>query len=269
MSYLDEDILEDLKKQMDSGGTTYTDAEFLHFAWLTSEEVYNRLLPYPLKPIDEPIAWAFVANYPEVEGLFPYKEYGLSLVCQYKGKVGRYWLSMGLTDDVAVYFGREIYGFPKKYAEIQFKKKAETIEGSGSRREMQIFSVKADLTGNVNDSLFTKLIDKYNLNSNDVPNYNFKELLSTSGKSLAYFPRLTACWSKTELHETKLGEVKIELPTHQYDPWNEVKIVKLLGGQYVKVNTVLTAAKNLKKIGLFRVLKYMPHAFKKYDMRKE
>jgi acetoacetate decarboxylase len=266
MSFVNENVLEDLKEQMKGGGTIYTDAEFLYFFWLSSKEVYNRLLPYPLKPLEDPIVWAFVADYPEVEGLFPYN--GLSLLCQYKGKIGMYWLSMGLTDDVAVFLGREIYGFPKKCAEITFTKKGDLVEGSGLRRQMPIFSVKASLTGNVNDSKIFDLMEKYNFGTVEIPNYNFKELLSTSGKNLDYFPRLTECWGKSDVHEDKFGEVEVELSVHPYDPWNEVKIVKLLGGRYVKSNTVLTAAKDLKKIGIFRVLKYMPHAFKKYDMRK-
>lgn len=111
-------------------------------------------------------------------------------------------------------------------------------------------------------------MEKYDLSSDVIASYNFKELLSTSGKSLDYFPRLTACWGKSEVHELKFAEVEVELPIHLYDPWNEDNIVQLLGGFYVKANIVLTSAKNLKRNSLIRVLKYTPHAFKKYYVRK-
>jgi acetoacetate decarboxylase len=211
---------------------------------------------------------AFVAHYPEVASLFPYDESGLSLVCKYKGKIGMYWLSMTLTDDVGVFWGREIYGFPKKYGKIVFKKDGDKIEGSGSRRVMPFFSVKADLSKDANDPELNVILKKYGFDKDSIANFNFKELISTSGKSMDYFPRLTACWSDGKIHEQKFGHVEVELPNHPYDPWHEVEIKKLLGCMYEKKTTVLTAAKDLKKIGLFRILKYMPHMFKKYDLRK-
>ena len=55
------------------------------------------------------------------------------LVCKYKGEVGVYILAMHVDNDMAMALGREMFGYPKKMAEIKFKPGRVGASGWGVR----------------------------------------------------------------------------------------------------------------------------------------
>lgn len=267
MSFIDNDMTGFIRRQMKSGGTTYYDAELVNAFWLTDEEVYRSHIPYPLKPLPDPIVIAFAGRYPKVAGLFPYDEYGLALLCSYRGAVGKYWLSMGLSDDIATFFGREIYGIPKKMADIEYSSEDGHVECRGSRRGQEIFRMVFDRTAKLEEG--GELLAKYGLIDGDLPLYNIKELLSTSVTRLDYLPRLTSCSFTMKAKDAGPAQVQIDLHEHPHDAWYKLPVKQILGATYARGDAVLSAGKKLKRIGFTRLLGYLPHLRKKYDRGDE
>jgi len=107
-------------------------AEMLTIFWETKPETVAKLLPPPLKPANQPIAMAFVANYPRTNFDVVYKESALFLRAVYNGEEGGYCLSMPVTNDMAMAAGREFLGFPKKMADVYFKRDGGSVEGGRS-----------------------------------------------------------------------------------------------------------------------------------------
>ena len=254
------------EKRKKGEGTTYYNAEILSFLWETRPDIYKKLLPYPLKPIDKPIVAGFVADYPRVSSLMPYKESGLFLVCKYKSTIGIYCLSMSLTDDIATIAGREFLGFPKKMAKIHFKRTGNIVEGWAERHGSRFFNVSAELNGKPNEIDALDIIKEYNLDSKISTCFNFKEMFSPDAKKFDYRPHLVACEVEYNTEEDLVGEVTLDLLPHKYDPWYEVEIVRLLGARYSRGTNILKSGKNLKRIRLTRLLSYVPHVFKKFDI---
>ena len=90
----------------------FYDAEMLTVLWETKPDIVRRLLPPPLKPAAQPLAMAFVANYPRTNFDVTYQESALFLRAEWEGEEGGYCLSMSVTNDIAMAGGREIFGFP-------------------------------------------------------------------------------------------------------------------------------------------------------------
>jgi len=58
---------------------------------------------------------------------------------------------MPVTNDMALVLGREVFGYPKKIANIYMKRDGENVEGWTERHETRFFEVRARLTGKFND----------------------------------------------------------------------------------------------------------------------
>jgi acetoacetate decarboxylase len=130
----------------------FYDAEMLTLLWETKPEIIARLLPAPLKPASQPVAMAFVANYPRTNFDVTYYESALFIRASYNGEEGNYCLSMPVTNDMAMAGGREMFGFPKKIADIHLKRDGEVISGWTERRGIRFMEVKAKMTGKFNDA---------------------------------------------------------------------------------------------------------------------
>jgi len=134
------------------------DAEMLVVMWETRSEIIKRLLPPPLKPIDRPLATAFVAHYPKTNfGPF-YCEGSLFVRAQFDGVAGNYCLAMPVTRDTAMAFGREEFGYPKKMANIKFRRSAHSVRAQVERHGIRFFEVRARLTGKTNTEEFQSII---------------------------------------------------------------------------------------------------------------
>ena len=126
--------LDEIKQKKEEMVTSvFKGAEMLWVFWETKKEIIEHVLPPPLEPLDRPIALAFVANYPSHSYGVPYTEAALMIRCQYKGDIGNYFLAMPLTDDRATFAGREIFGFPKKLANVHFEKNENQLYGYSER----------------------------------------------------------------------------------------------------------------------------------------
>jgi acetoacetate decarboxylase len=159
-------------------------AEMLAALWGTKPEIVERFLPPPLKPVERPIAMALVADYPKTNFGLSYKECGLFLAAQYKGIEGNYCLAMPVTDDLAMAGGREVFGYPKKMANIGFDNQGGAMEGFSERHGVKYFQIKAELTGEPNDPSMLELLGAPAAPGEERESfsYNFKQFTNSEGQ---------------------------------------------------------------------------------------
>jgi acetoacetate decarboxylase len=165
--------LEEIAKEYQQNSVFY-DAEMLTVYFETTPEVIKRLLPPPLKPAKYPIGGAFVANYPKTSFGVTYLESALFLQAEYNGEEGAYCLAMPVTNDMALILGREVFGYPKKMADIYIKRNGEKVEGWTERHNTRFFEVRAKLTGRFNDEAAQKMIMERMASNMGLVVYNFK-----------------------------------------------------------------------------------------------
>lgn len=218
----------------------FYDAEMLTVYFETKPEIVARLLPAPLKPAILPIGAAFVANYPKTNFGVSYLESALVLLADHNGEQGIYILAMPVTNDIALILGREVFGYPKKIANIGLVKKDDVVEGWTERHGNRFFDVKAKLTGKFNDEAAQQLMTETLTNESDSIVYNFKFFQSPERKGFDYNPRLMREIVRFRRSTMKLGEAEMVFRSSEHDFWGDVEIVRVLGAVYsVGHNTMM------------------------------
>jgi acetoacetate decarboxylase len=245
----------------------FFDAEILMVFWETKPEIIARLLPPPLKPAKDPVAMAFVAFYPRTNFDVTYKESALFVRAAYNGEEGNYCLAMPVTNDIAMAGGREVFGYPKKMAEIHFARNNGLAQGWTERRGVRFMEVRARLTGKFNDEEAQKKLMETTLeNDGSIRgiSYNFKHFPAPEGGAFDYNPRLVRQETILRPKEMLLGEAEIILKASDYDPWAEVEVVKMLGALYTKGDNSMLGGKVVAEVDL---MQFAPYAFLKWDMK--
>ena len=248
--------------------TDFYGAEMLTVFWETKPETVAKLLPPPLKPAKQPLAMAFIANYPRTNIDVVYKESGLYLRAVYNGEEGGYCLAMPVTNDIAMAGGREVFGFPKKMADIHFQRDGNSVEGWTERRAIRFMEVRARLTGKFNDPAAQEIVMAMRSTAADgsikVITYNFKHFPAPEGGAFDYNPRLVKVESARKSKEMLFGEAEIIFRHSDYDPWAEVEVVRMLGALYTVGDNSILSGKSVAEVGF---LEFLPYAFLKWDFK--
>ena len=111
------------------GPYRFVDREFLIIAYRTDREALEAVVPEPLT-FDEPIVKYEFIRMPDSTGFGDYTETGQVIPVKFKGKEGSYSHAMFLNDGPPIYGGRELWGFPKKYAQPSLTVDKDTLVGT-------------------------------------------------------------------------------------------------------------------------------------------
>lgn len=76
----------------------------------------------------------------------PFMDCAIVVPVKYKHQYGGYYLFEYEDNDAAIAAGRELWGYPKKYAHIQLEEKNGVIKGVAHRSNQSIIEIECDLT---------------------------------------------------------------------------------------------------------------------------
>ena len=160
-----------------------------------------------------------------------------------------------------------MFGFPKKIADIHFKRDGEAISGWTERRGIRFMEVKAKMTGKFNDAQAQEAI--LNMAKSDDGtmrgiSFNYKYFPAPEGGTFDYDPRLVRQETILKPKVIEFGEAEIILKSSDYDPWHEVEVVKMLGAIYTLGDNSMLNGKVVSE-GAF--MQFAPYAFLKWDMK--
>ncbi len=256
--------IEEKRKKFQSGD--FFGAKMLTVYYETKPEIVKKLLPPPLKPTKYPLAFAFIASYNKTNFGLPYNESAIFLRADFNGEQGNYCIAMHVTDDLALILGREIFGYPKKIANIVLKVDGDKIEGFSERLGTRYIELKANITGKFNDMSSIKRLSEIGaLNisrKNPLVNFNYKCFNSPKIDTLDYNPRLIR--EEIVLVPTvfKMGEVDIKLDSSVHDPWSEIEVVNTYGAMYIECDFSMKKGDVVAEIDQKT---YEPYFFAKLD----
>lgn len=240
----------------------FYDAEMVTVLFETTPETLKRLLPPPLKPSALPIGFVFVADYPRTNFGVVYKESALFLQAEFNGEEGYYCLSMPVTDDIALILGREIYGYPKKIADIHLASKGKEIEGWTARHKVRFLETKVRLTGKCNEEWAQSVIAQKFQSPSDIVIYNFKYFPAPEGSGFDYNPRLIREVVRMNHRVVELGEATLTLKSSQHDPWGDIEVVRVLGAAHTVGHNVMLFGSVVAETD---TAQFAPFAFMKLD----
>lgn len=214
----------------------YRNAEVISITYKTNYETAAKMLPEELEFAgDYPTATILISNYP-FSTLGPYKEAILVLNVKYKGKEYGYMPNLFVTNEPPMLAGREIWGYAKKLAEIEFIKEHDQIcaiieRPKGNRILTAEISprenVKAEQWKNV-DAISLKKIPSATGEYDDVCQligceYTLNPIVATDG--------ITELWK---------GESSIKFENNNLlDPWYNVPVLEIEEAYYGHFNNYL------------------------------
>ena len=112
------------------GPYRFVDREYMMITYATDPEIIREQLPEPLEPVDEPLVHYEWIRMPDSSGFGSYTESGMVIPCRFRGEEMSFVAQMYLDDDPPIVAGREIWGFPKKYAHPKLEIVKDTLTGT-------------------------------------------------------------------------------------------------------------------------------------------
>jgi acetoacetate decarboxylase len=111
------------------GPYRFVDREYLIITYLTDPAALEKVVPEPLT-FGEPLVKYEFIRMPDSTGFGPYTESGQVIPVKFKDQAGSYSHAMFLNDGPPIYGGRELWGFPKKYAQPSLTVDKDTLLGA-------------------------------------------------------------------------------------------------------------------------------------------
>ena len=113
-----------------AGPYRFIDREYMVITYQTDAELIREQLPEPLEPLDQPLVHYEWIRMPDSSGFGSYTESGMVIPCRYGTTEVNFVAQMYLDDDPPIVAGREIWGFPKKYAHPKLEVVKDTLTGT-------------------------------------------------------------------------------------------------------------------------------------------
>jgi acetoacetate decarboxylase len=252
--------MEDIQKVINRKAT-FSNAEMLAILWLTKPEIIEKLLPPPLNPMNDPLVFCFVGNYPKTNFGLPYKESALFLGAEYEGELGFHCLSMPVTDDIAMAGGRELGGYPKKIAKINLEKDNNSCIGWTERHGIRFMEIQGNFEKDYEKPKIQEFLDLVTKNGGL---YVFNYLHSRKPIDGVIQPSFYLCKEliTINLQSINIGQGKATLNKSKHDPWVEVEVFEVLGAIYTISNNVMQGGIALTEVDPFT---FGPYAFRMWD----
>lgn len=113
-----------------AGPYRFVNREYMIITYETDPQVIRDQLPEPLEPLDRPLVHYEWIRMPDSSGFGSYTESGMVIPCKFRGEEMSFVAQMYLDDDPPIAAGREIWGFPKKYAHPKLQIVKDTLTGT-------------------------------------------------------------------------------------------------------------------------------------------
>lgn len=112
------------------GPYRFIDREYMIIVYESDPEAVRRAVPEPLTPEQGSLVFYEWIKMPDSSGFGDYTESGIVIPCVYQGEPINFTAQMYLNDDPPIVAGREIWGFPKKWAHPKMETVEDTLTGT-------------------------------------------------------------------------------------------------------------------------------------------
>lgn len=113
-----------------AGPYRFVDREYLAIAYETDPAALRAQLPEPIEPRGDGIVVYEWIKMPDSSGFGGYTESGVVIPGRFRGEEINFVAQMYLDDEAPIAAGREIWGFPKKYAHPRLELVKDTLTGT-------------------------------------------------------------------------------------------------------------------------------------------
>jgi acetoacetate decarboxylase len=200
----------------------YKDNVSLNIAFRTTPDALQALVPPPLLPNPGYLAFLYVGEFKVAAPIqVNYLEAGLGVPVLFHGQPGNYYVYLDLAMAGAIVPGREIWGWPKKDARIEFVVENNACRASVWREGVEIIRASVQSLESV-DPLPP---------SQDVPNYNLKIIPSVRRNHPPDVLQLTSSMGSSQKKALFRGQAVLSFASSPSDRLSEIPVLEILNGE--------------------------------------
>jgi acetoacetate decarboxylase len=198
----------------------YENNRVINILFRSAPEILRDLLPAPLLPNPDNLAFIYagVFNVPQKA---VYKEAGIGIPAFFGETFGNYLVYLYLDPPLAIMPGREIWGFPKKDAEITFKGQPGTANASVIRGGVTILSASVSAS---------ERIEPIPSQSNN-PSFNLKLIPSVKKDHPPDVLQLTSTTVISRKKELYRGKGSLAFNSASSDPLGSIPVLEIISGE--------------------------------------
>jgi acetoacetate decarboxylase len=216
----------------------YRNTRSISVAFETDIEAALQALPAPLALPEPATAMLSFYEYPWTT-FGAYNEAILSLLVEHKGRPMSYIMHIAVTTEPPMLAGREIWGFPKKLAQIEFKSEKDMVFGTlerpaGVRLASAIVRPERPAT---------------NGHSSAPPAVSFRLIPSAEEGGRPVCAEIIETHTEVKVREAWTGTGSIAFAeSSRLDPWNRLPVKRVLQASYVLSEMTLGFGKVIDRL---------------------
>jgi acetoacetate decarboxylase len=204
----------------------FRDNKIISVLFKTTPEVLQTLVPEPLVPNPGNLMFIYVGEL-NIEnpagGIYSYLEAGLGVPVAFSKTSGNYAVYLYLDKALPIVGGREIWGWPKKDAQISFEVQDEKIKAKIERFGAPLITLTSTLL---------KKIDPVPRQP-ELPWFNLKIIPSVEQDSPPDVMQLTSSMNTgNDTKELYNCKASVEFGSSAMDPLGKIEIVEIVGAQF-------------------------------------
>lgn len=170
----------------------------------------------------------FVMEAPDAGALGAYNEGGVVIPVRYGDKIGGHVALEYVETDDSMAVGREIWGYPKKLADVPMSFAGDgSVSGRITRRGTDIVSIAFTPA----DVAFEKPVLQ--------PRYQVKTFPSAEGGAPDYYQVIHNQVTDFKLHNSQTGTVKLDIKSTDQDPLERLGVLEIVGAELSSYDFVL------------------------------
>lgn len=204
----------------------YLDTRALSVRYLTAPAIVERILPPGLEPTDQPLAEVEIVEVGRSNCVGSFAGGGLYVRARHEDTIGWYCLSMPMSTDRAVRWGRDVLGEPKKQAAVSLERTDDGITGQATRYGESLLLLDATMETSREATSGTRTV------------FHYKYLPDATGRGFQFDPTLVKVSFESRVHRFETGSGSVTLGRTTHDPLEDVEVEELRGAAYTEADLV-------------------------------
>lgn len=201
----------------------YKGNRVISIVFKTTSEILQELIPSPLRPNLDNLAFIYVGEFNVDSPLKGnYKEAGIGIPVMFRETLGNYFISLYLDTASAIAGGREIWGWPKKDAEITFTAEQGMFHASVSRENVTLIDASVNAIEQV----------KPIHSQPNIPAFNLKIIPSVKKNHPPEVLQLTSAIVISEKKELSRGEATLSFASSPSDQMGRISVLEIISGEH-------------------------------------
>jgi acetoacetate decarboxylase len=204
----------------------FVDIRSVSTRYLTRPNLIEEVLPPGLEPTDDPLAEVEVVEVGRSNCVGPFSGGGLYVQAHHEGHVGYYCLSMPMSTDAAIRWGRKVLGEPKKRATVSLDRERDEVAGRVTRHGEYVLGIDATMETRRDASSGVRTV------------FHYKHLPDVTGQGFQFDPTLVRVDFKSDVHRFETGPGSVTLGRTEHDPLGDIAVEETRGAAYTEADLI-------------------------------